>query len=566
MSFLALRRLFRKFAVSLVTLVTAIAVAQAPSANSCTAIVQAALSAANEACSSTTRNHVCYGNIFGDATPADGVSDLVFESVGDIAALSQVKALQLSPLDEETNAWGVALMQLQATLPDTLPGQNVTFLMFGDAVIEENTGLQARVDGAMLQNANVRLGPNATGPILGSLAAGSPIIATGKTLTTIDEQWVRIRFEGYRTRTGWILSSLVSVDLNALPDVPTNSLTYSPMQAFYFRTGIGQTQCMNAPMDGVLVQSPQGVGKVDFNVNGIEIALGSTAFLNSPVSEENTCVSLISGDVELRSNGEVLNLDPGERSCTTRREDGTSGSPGPAEPFDPVEIGSLTEIIDTLPDDVDIPDPAPRRTPTPRPPIATATSQPGNATPLPTEFPGGPTNPPPTATPNTGGSRFVGLNHVRNGFVVQWMTSAGPDTPNSYTFDLGDGNIFPGPDPLHAYAPGSYAANVTACWSDGQCIGQSSNVLIPPCAVDYNQAAPVSISYAGIAPDQYEIFKTDEFCGNISVGIVSPASPAFGGTGHVGESWTASLFGGGPSYNLFSISSPSPYNSTVPPP
>ncbi len=569
MTLAALKRLLRQIAVMGVTLLTAIAVAQAPAASACTLIVQTALRAADEACSGTTRNHVCYGNVLGVATPADGVEDLVFDAVGDIASLLKVKTLKLSPLDEEANEWGVALMQLQATLPDTLPGQNVTFLMFGDVTITENVGEQVRVDGAMRENANVRLGPYATGPILGSLTAGSPLIATGKAVTSIDELWIRVRFEGYRTRSGWILASLVDVDLDALPDVPIGSITYNPMQAFYFRSGIGQTQCASAPIDGVLVQTPFGTGKVSFNVNGIDIAMGSTALLTSPASEANTCVSLIAGDAELRSNGEVLNLDPGEKSCTVLNDDGSSDGPGPALPFDRDEIDSVAPVIDILPEDVDIPDPARRRTPTPYATVVAVPTSRVTATPLPTEFPGGPTNPPPTtptSTPVSGSARFVNLSHVRNGFVVQWSTGAGPDGPGSYFFNLGDGNTFPGASPVHTYAPGSYSANVTACWSDGECIEAWSGVDVPPCAVDYTQPAPVNITYAGTPPDQYELFKTDEFCGLIAVGMVGPVSPNFSGVGHVGEQWIGSLFGGGPSYNLFSIGDTSPQNAAVPPP
>lgn len=99
---------------------------------SCPTIVATALAAANDYCTETGRNQVCYGNISISAVPQDGAENLMFEQAGDIANVSDILSLILSPMDEENGRWGVALMRLQANLPDTLPGQNVTFLLFGD--------------------------------------------------------------------------------------------------------------------------------------------------------------------------------------------------------------------------------------------------------------------------------------------------------------------------------------------------------------------------------------------------------------------------------------------------
>ncbi len=165
------RRVLKRFATLAVPLVTALAVAQAP-AEMCTTIVQAALEAADQACSSTGRNQVCYGNILGDAVPADGVTELNFADVGDIEQVQNIQSLHLSPLNEATQQWGVALMQLQANLPDTLPGQNVTFLLFGDVEIEEALDDQVRVPAQALRATNIRLRPSVNSEVLGALPRG----------------------------------------------------------------------------------------------------------------------------------------------------------------------------------------------------------------------------------------------------------------------------------------------------------------------------------------------------------------------------------------------------------
>jgi hypothetical protein len=114
----------RWLAYALFLSVTAVAVAQDAT---CPTIVRDALAATDSACASTGRNEACYGNISLDAQPQPGVSDFTFTKPGDLVNVSGVQTLTLSPLDQQENTWGVALMKLQANLPDTLPGQNVTF-------------------------------------------------------------------------------------------------------------------------------------------------------------------------------------------------------------------------------------------------------------------------------------------------------------------------------------------------------------------------------------------------------------------------------------------------------
>jgi hypothetical protein len=98
----------------------------------CSNLVEAALAAADKACAETGRNQACYGNLSLTAEAQPGAADFTFNQVGDIVKVADLQTLRLNPLDEQTGDWGVALMQLQANLPDTIPGQNVTFLLFGD--------------------------------------------------------------------------------------------------------------------------------------------------------------------------------------------------------------------------------------------------------------------------------------------------------------------------------------------------------------------------------------------------------------------------------------------------
>jgi hypothetical protein len=102
----------------------------------CPELVQQAYKSVEVACEQqTARNQACYGNIALTATPREGVTNFSFAKVGDIADVANIQALQLSGMSEADAHWGVVMMKLQANVPDTLPQQNVTFLLFGDVEI-----------------------------------------------------------------------------------------------------------------------------------------------------------------------------------------------------------------------------------------------------------------------------------------------------------------------------------------------------------------------------------------------------------------------------------------------
>jgi hypothetical protein len=126
-----------KYALKLAALSSVLMLAPvlALAASKCPAIVQTALAAADQLCAATKRNQACYGHVAMTVEAQPNVSDFKFEKAGDVVNLADLKLLRLTPLNEQTGDWGVAMLRLQANLPDTLPGQNVTFLLFGDAEV-----------------------------------------------------------------------------------------------------------------------------------------------------------------------------------------------------------------------------------------------------------------------------------------------------------------------------------------------------------------------------------------------------------------------------------------------
>lgn len=251
----------------------------------CPEIVEFALASVNNSCSNLTRNSACYGYNQVDATFNVDVPEGFFTQIADIAPLLDLETLQTAGLNSEQDIWGVAVMSVQANLPNTLPGQSVTILLMG------NTEIQNEVDSdkafiheeaisvtTIASASNIRTNPSTTASVLGSVPSGNEFEADG---LSPDGEWLRIVFDG---RPAWISKSLVDwdEDITSLPVIESGQFT--PMQAFTFSTGIGQPVCSQAP-DSIMIQGPENID-VTINANGADITIGSTIVLKTPT--ENT--------------------------------------------------------------------------------------------------------------------------------------------------------------------------------------------------------------------------------------------------------------------------------------
>jgi hypothetical protein len=100
----------------------------------CPVIVEEALEPIGDLCNPLDRNSACYGARIVESTarveprPAD-----FFAAPGDRSDLTQLSEIHPQPLDEIERTFGVAVLNAQANLPDTLPGQSVILLLMGDA-------------------------------------------------------------------------------------------------------------------------------------------------------------------------------------------------------------------------------------------------------------------------------------------------------------------------------------------------------------------------------------------------------------------------------------------------
>ncbi len=258
---------------SLMTALLSIAVVSAQTA--CPSLVNTALTAVDTNCDTLDRNEACYGYDLVNASFVDDVPDDFFTAPSDVTSVLDLEKLTTTPMDETNGTWGVSVMRLQANVPNTLPGQNVTFLLFGDAEVENAVNPDSvfePVDGTTVTvatGANIRSGPGLNFNVIGGSAPGDELTADG---LSVDQAWLRVV---YRDRPAWISRLVVSeppevADLPVLtPDLRT------PMQAVYLRTGVGQPACEESPGDLLVVQGPRGV-EIEVSINGANVTIGST--------------------------------------------------------------------------------------------------------------------------------------------------------------------------------------------------------------------------------------------------------------------------------------------------
>jgi hypothetical protein len=240
----------------------------------CPALVQDALQSIVTSCEGVGRNQVCYGNLSLHATPQPDAPAFTFDHVGDIIDVLHLQKLKLDPMDETRGIWGLAMMQLQANIPDTLPGQNVTFLLFGDVEIENRA-------------------------------------ADGQT----------------------------------------------PMQAFYLRSGVGDAACNEAPESGVLIQTPHGVESVSFNINGVDVEVGSTIMLQAQPAGDFT-IRTLEGAAVVTMEGSAYPVIAGtQMSLPVDEKLEVTGQPSLPTPLSEQGLESLP--TEPLPREIPAPAPLP---------------------------------------------------------------------------------------------------------------------------------------------------------------------------------------------------------------
>jgi hypothetical protein len=106
---------------------------------SCQLLIQKAMEASDEYCSSIDSNKACYGNNTLKADLVAGSADQ-FTERGDVVDVEKLQRIVASPLKPESNEWGIAVLKVLANLPRSLPGQTITMVVFGNTTLDNESG------------------------------------------------------------------------------------------------------------------------------------------------------------------------------------------------------------------------------------------------------------------------------------------------------------------------------------------------------------------------------------------------------------------------------------------
>jgi hypothetical protein len=326
-------------------------------ADDCSSLVRQALTVMDGMCQTLGRNQACYGHTTLQAQPQPNAPHFEFAHEGDIADVALLQSLRLGAMDTVSNAWGVAVMRIQASVPDSLPDQNVTLLMFGDVEIQnrmtEVSNPQVVTVNAE-RNLNVRQLPASDAWIIGSIAPGESVTATGR---VEDGSWVRISLPDNKG-TGWVASWLIdSADgLDNLAVVDAYSKVYGPMQAFYLTSGQHDSICAEAPDSGLLIQTPEGVAEVSLLINEVDIQIGSTVYFQAQPGGDMT-IRVVEGAAHASAAGITYKVIAGTETTIPMDENlNPAGPPSRPRPYDMAEVQALP--MDSLERKVQIHPPA----------------------------------------------------------------------------------------------------------------------------------------------------------------------------------------------------------------
>jgi hypothetical protein len=304
------------FAVLLITPLTVIA------QQSCPAIVEQAFSQLGTNCADMSSNSICYGY---DQLITEFAADAnqQFERPADRAELTDLAMVDATPLNTTDETWGIAVMRVQANLPNMIPGQSAAFIMIGDVsmanmVSPDDAAIMPdeMLDVTLSSASDVLSFPpdfgNRESRVVGSLASGTALKADA---ITADGDWVRVgavyEIAPNLTRaTAWVsAAALGDFDASALTVLAPDSQT--PMQTFILSTGLGAPACAEVPQSQLLVQGPSTY-ELEFSVNGVTVRTYSTVSFSIVQSGNQFFLRVIP------ITGEVIIPDPAAPDDLTR--------------------------------------------------------------------------------------------------------------------------------------------------------------------------------------------------------------------------------------------------------
>ncbi len=260
-------------------------VATAQDSTTCPALVKSALNDLGTNCANVERNTTCYGydtvqhTAFTESVPSD-----FYTTAGDRADLPITEAIQTGPM-RLPQTWGLNVMNVEANVPNALPGKGVVFIQTGGVEVEngvEPGSAVNLVDGISLSTISQTdlltwPAPSVVGhasETIMTVPSGGSVVVDAVDPT---QSFVRVV---YQNQVGWISRDALAsdADLTSLPTIGADDMT--PMQDFYFRVGIGGAPPCPEASSFLFVQTPAG-GPTDLTVFGTHFRINGTVIFRS---------------------------------------------------------------------------------------------------------------------------------------------------------------------------------------------------------------------------------------------------------------------------------------------
>ncbi len=311
-------------------------------APACPMLVRQVLDDARARCEGAGRNQACYGHTRLDAQPQPHVLQFNFDEEGDITDIPNILTMRLSAMQPDSDVWGVALMRIRANVINYAGRQDATMILFGGveitngvAPVVTTTELTIHTPGG---DARIRNAP--WGGTISAVSDGDTVTANGR---LANSSWVRIVLPEAPDRDGWIHGSLIEnrAALEVLEVVDRNSALFAPMQAFYFQSGQDDASCDEVPNSGLLIQTPEGQGRIVFLINEVAVDLGSTVYFQATPGRDMS-IAVVEGSVHVQTASESAYATAGSQIDVPLTSAGTPAGPlSLPKAYDPGKVKAL---------------------------------------------------------------------------------------------------------------------------------------------------------------------------------------------------------------------------------
>jgi len=290
---------------------------QAREAGTCTSLAQSALSSVAQSCAGAAANSVCLGYDAVTATFAASAQP-TFKAKGDKVNLADVTSLTTSVANPEAGNWGVAVLKIQANIPES--SQGITGVIFGDATLTSAVKADDLLTLPVTTVRDVALlrgGAAQTYPSLIKLMPGQKATVDGRNKAG---DWLRVRLD---SAVGWSPANQLNVDgdaktLAVLEDQDSRAgfVYKNPMQAFTLSTKVAATCGGEAP-SGMLLQLTQDTQNANTKparlmVNGVDLTLTSGTVYLRATPKDRLEIAAVNGSATASVLGGTITLNAGE--------------------------------------------------------------------------------------------------------------------------------------------------------------------------------------------------------------------------------------------------------------